>query len=407
METVLVEDSGWEALRPLTWLRPAASLRVGAWTIAERWGRFGGPLRWLCRPVIAPLIPEPAGALPEGVDRVWVRDRWIPDEAVGVLLADGPELAAWTHQGKVWAVRTGSVPEGRAAAGTDAFWEHLAAGASVRALPQEPRALSALSDCIRHHESLFATDLEEILAASPVRGDHGDAAVYGAERIRIAAGSRCDHGVVLDAREGPIVLGERTQVFPHTWIRGPFLCLEDCHLLGGRIGGGTVLGKACRVRGEVEASVFLGHDNKAHDGFVGHSLLGEWVNLGALTTTSDLKNNYGTVHLDAYGRSFDSGLMKVGAFLGDHVKTRIGTMLNTGSVLGLGANVFGDAGVFPKWIRDFSWGAGPGAATYEWDRFLATATVVLSRRGSSMNEPLRTALHAAFDRAREERETHA
>jgi UDP-N-acetylglucosamine diphosphorylase/glucosamine-1-phosphate N-acetyltransferase len=213
--------------------------------------------------------------------------------------------------------------------------------------------------------------------------------------------------VVLDAREGPIVLGERTQVFPHTWIRGPFLCLEDCHLLGGRIGGGTVLGKACRVRGEVEASVFLGHDNKAHDGFVGHSLLGEWVNLGALTTTSDLKNNYGTVHLDAYGRSFDSGLMKVGAFLGDHVKTRIGTMLNTGSVLGLGANVFGDAGVFPKWIRDFSWGAGPGAATYEWDRFLATATVVLSRRGSSMNEPLRTALHAAFDRAREERETHA
>jgi UDP-N-acetylglucosamine diphosphorylase/glucosamine-1-phosphate N-acetyltransferase len=186
---------------------------------------------------------------------------------------------------------------------------------------------------------------------------------------------------VLDAREGPIVLADGCHVFPHTWIRGPFFAGRECLFLGGRIGGGSSLGPGCRVRGEVEASVFLGWSNKAHDGFVGHSYLGEWVNLGALTTTSDLKNNYSEISLENRGEKETTGLRKLGVFLGDHVKTRIGCLLGCGTIVGVGANVIDDPAVTAKWIPDFSWGWGPSAVAYEVERFIETAEIVFGRRG--------------------------
>jgi hypothetical protein len=175
-------------------------------------------------------------------------------------------------------------------------------------------------------------------------------------------------------------------------------------LLGGRIGGGSYFGPHCRVRGEVEATTLLGYVNKAHEGFVGHSYLAEWINLGALTTTSDLKNNYGVVRLDAYGRTIDTGERKIGSFLGDHAKTRIGAMLNSGSVIGVAANLFGEASVFPKWIPDFIWGVGRQASEYAWNRCLRTVETVLSRRGQTCTDELRDALRVAYSESRRERE---
>jgi UDP-N-acetylglucosamine diphosphorylase/glucosamine-1-phosphate N-acetyltransferase len=139
------------------------------------------------------------------------------------------------------------------------------------------------------------------------------------------------------------------------------------------------------VHGEIEDSVVLGYSNKAHDGFLGHAYLGRWVNLGALTTNSDLKNNYGPIRVWTPRGEVDTGLTKLGCMLGDHVKTGIGVMLNTGTVIGAGSNVFG-AVQPPKYVPPFRWGSGNALEAYGLDRFLGTARTVMERRGVQMSE---------------------
>jgi UDP-N-acetylglucosamine diphosphorylase / glucose-1-phosphate thymidylyltransferase / UDP-N-acetylgalactosamine diphosphorylase / glucosamine-1-phosphate N-acetyltransferase / galactosamine-1-phosphate N-acetyltransferase len=424
---VLVEDEGWERLRPLTWLRSAADLVVGAWTIRERWeriastaGRVPAPCRVdaLCRPHVAAIDPTrgisfaaPSVAALDparGELCLWVRDRWVPDETwAREALGFRKIPSVWKVDGRSVALLTRSAAPAGIAPGGDAFWDALAGAGSVGAEHGNAAGvmLTELSDLIRTAGGLLVQDMREIIASTPALAScFGDGVAYAPEQIRIGDGCRIDHGAVLDARDGPIVIGPGTKIAPGTWVRGPFLCRRDCILLGGTIGEGSFLGPRCRVRGELEASTFLGRSNKAHDGFVGHSYIGEWVNLGALTTTSDLKNNYGPVHLEIDGRHVETKEMKVGSFIGDHAKTRIGTMLNTGSVIGLAANLFGDASLFPKWVPDFAWGIGPGVREYAIDKCIRTAETVMTRRGEKMTPALAEAIGIAFRESRGARE---
>lgn len=395
-EIILVEDGGWRELLPLTWLRPPGALCIGALTNRERWSSaLRLPATHLCRPIVASVAAGRSGSPPhDSAPRIWVRDRIVPDEGWSAAIAAARGATAWWEGNRVVAVRSDAAAPAGCEPGSDAFWDALAVGAQ-RAEAPPTVWIEGLADLIRLGADRIARDLDAMLVRSTAPGEAGDGDAYAIDQIRLGEGCRIDRGAVLDAREGPIILGRGTCVFPHTWVRGPFGCGENVLLLGGRIGGGTYLGPGCRVRGEVEASCFLGQGNKAHDGFVGHSYLGEWVNLGALTTTSDLKNNYGAIHLEIDGRRIETGQIKVGAFIADHAKTRIGSMLNTGSVVGLAANLFGEVAVFPKWIPDFAWGAGSGAAAYALDRCLRTVAAVYERRGWQMP----AALPGAFDEA--------
>jgi UDP-N-acetylglucosamine diphosphorylase/glucosamine-1-phosphate N-acetyltransferase len=150
--------------------------------------------------------------------------------------------------------------------------------------------------------------------------------------------------------------------------------------VGGKVGGGSSIGPVCRIGGEVEESIFLGYSNKYHEGFLGHSYVGEWVNLGALTTNSDLKNNYGPVRVMVNGSLVDSGLAKVGAFLGDHVKTGIGTLLNTGVTVGFASNLFGGGMIEERTIPPFSWAGARKREEYRLDKAIETARAVMKRR---------------------------
>jgi len=155
------------------------------------------------------------------------------------------------------------------------------------------------------------------------------------------------------------------------------------------------IGPVCVVRGEVSDSVLLGFVNKSHDGYIGHALIGRWVNLGAFTTNSDLKNNYGFVRVWTPLGDVDTGLLKVGCFLGDHVKTGIGTVISTGTVLGAGSNVFG--GVMPpRAVPPFSWGEGERLGPHRLDKFLATAERAMARRGQSLTPGVRRVLETAW-----------
>ena len=180
-----------------------------------------------------------------------------------------------------------------------------------------------------------------------------------------------------------------------TRIEGPSWFGPGCILQGGvltHVGAGP----RCRLRGEIEASVIQGWSNKAHDGYLGHAWLGSWVNLGAMTTNSDLKNNYGSVRIRTSSRTADTGLMKLGCLLGDHVKTGIGTLLNTGTVLGAGSNVFGGA-MPPGFVPPFSWGSGVELSTHRLERFLETAERAMGRRDIPLTEGMRAVLTRAFE----------
>lgn len=221
----------------------------------------------------------------------------------------------------------------------------------------------------------------------------------GSGRIVLGDGVVLEPGVVLNTVAGPIVLAAEVQVRAHSRIAGPFYAGPGSTILGGSLSAAS-LGPRCKVRGEVESSVILGFANKAHDGFLGHSIVGRWANLGAMTTNSDLKNNYGPVRALVQGRSVDTGLLKGGCLLGDHVRTGIGTLLNAGSVVEAGANLFGGGGVAPKYVPPFSWGWGWGEegerTAYEIERFLDSAERVMARRGVALSEAMRSLYRRAF-----------
>jgi glucose-1-phosphate thymidylyltransferase len=197
-------------------------------------------------------------------------------------------------------------------------------------------------------------------------------------------------GVVFDTREGPIVIDRDCSLTPFTYIAGPFYAAPGCHLDNVRITGGTVLGDGCRVGGEIENSLFGRFSNKHHEGFVGHSLIGNWVNLGALTTTSDLKNNYGEIRLHLPEDRFPTrasslipiktGKIKFGSIIGDCVKTAIGTMINTGTVIDAGSSIFG--GTPFSYVPPLSWGLT--GHSYRPGRFLEDCEKIFARRKQSV-----------------------
>lgn len=196
-------------------------------------------------------------------------------------------------------------------------------------------------------------------------------------------------GVVFDTRGGPIVVDAGVEVSSFSYLEGPLAVGSGSRIDNARITGGTIVGRSCRIGGEVENSIIQDFTNKHHEGFLGHSIVGSWVNLGALTTTSDLKNNYGEVRLEVpesflpagsgdrtKARTMPTGRIKLGSVIGDCAKTAIGTMLNTGTVLDFGCTVFG--GNPPKYVPPLAWGLG--GATYEPERFIADCTKIFARR---------------------------
>jgi UDP-N-acetylglucosamine diphosphorylase/glucosamine-1-phosphate N-acetyltransferase len=204
--------------------------------------------------------------------------------------------------------------------------------------------------------------------------------------------------VVLDFSGGPIWLDDNVTLRAFTRLAGPSYVGVGTQLLGGAISAVSI-GPACKVHGEIEQTVVLGYSNKAHDGFLGHAYVGRWVNLGAMTTNSDLKNNYGNVRLWTPEGEVDTGEMKIGCFLGDHVKTGIGALLNTGTVVGPGSNLFGTEQP-PKFVPPFSWGSGLELTEYELEKFLETAETAMARRNIPLSDRQRRMLSAAWETGR-------
>ena len=222
------------------------------------------------------------------------------------------------------------------------------------------------------------------------------AAITGAGGLYVAKSAEIGAYTVFDTTAGPILIEEGANIYPFTRLVGPVFVGKDSHVMGDRISASSI-GDTCKVRGELSNSIVLGHSNKGHEGFVGHSYLGRWVNLGALTTTSNLKNTYGTAKLWTTAGIRDSGQQFLGTIFGDHVKTGIGLMLSTGTVLGAGANIYG-AHAPPKVVAPFSWGDSEPYDLYALDKFLVMAERVMQRRHVELTPKMRAQLSAAHAR---------
>ncbi|KQC10585.1 MAG: hypothetical protein APR54_03015 [Candidatus Cloacimonas sp. SDB] len=195
-------------------------------------------------------------------------------------------------------------------------------------------------------------------------------------------------GVVIDASQGPVVIDEEVLIMPNAVITGPVFIGKNCIIKSGaKISDGTSLGRGCKIGGELEGTIIQAYSNKQHDGFLGHSYLGEWVNLGAGTSNSDLKNNYQNISAYFYPaqNKVDTDNMFMGAIIGDHVKTAINSSIYTGAVIGIGSNLLGSDPI-TGFVPSLKWGAGNNLQEYDLNKFLQTAAIVKARRGLKTTE---------------------
>jgi UDP-N-acetylglucosamine diphosphorylase/glucosamine-1-phosphate N-acetyltransferase len=210
-------------------------------------------------------------------------------------------------------------------------------------------------------------------------------------------------GVVLDASTGPIFIEKNVTIFPNAVIQGPFYIGESSKIKScATIYPNISIGKVCKIGGEVEDTIIHPYTNKQHSGFLGHSYLGSWINIGADTNNSDLQNNYGSIKVQVNGRHIDSGKQFVGLMMGDHSKTAINTMFNTGTVVGFSSNVFG-AGFPPKYIPSFSWGGNESMKEYKLSKAIETAKAVFARRNKNFEREDEDLFETIFNLTKEDR----
>jgi len=361
----LEPDDPGAAWQPFTGARPLAELRAGAWRIRERWAGvlgledvaiMGEHVADFVDVDSAPVIPF--GDVPGPA--VVARADFAPGQAAVELDRTTHRL---THGGETvaWVIAAGDTWTGPRDAGAAVEMEGLALRGAWDLITALEHLLAA--DCA----GALAGGVEPVPAGSVVLGDPGDVACFGAE---------VEPGVVFDVRHGVVVLEEGVVVRSGTRLEGPLFIGPGTQVMGGAIRY-SAIGPMCRVHGELAVTVFNGYANKSHDGFVGHSVIGHWANLGAGTITSNLKNTYGEVRLDLPGEKVSTGRMNLGTLFGDHVKTSIGTLLSTGTVLGAGANVIGAP--VPRWVAPFAWGIG-GEDIQNVEGFVKVAKRVMPRR---------------------------
>jgi len=264
-------------------------------------------------------------------------------------------------------------------------------------------------DLVKHNGEQIISDFKVLTRNSKkkIKGKvYEGAHLIKKKNIFIGEGAKIKPGVVLDAEGGPIYLGKNVTVFPNAVIEGPaFVGNNSSIKIGAKIYENTSIGEVCKVGGEVEDSIIHSYSNKQHDGFLGHSYLGMWVNLGADTNNSDLKNNYGNVKVTINGEQVDSGSMFVGLTMGDHSKSAINTMFNSGTIVGVSSNIFG-AGFHHKYIPSFSWGGSETIETYDVERSIDVAKRVMARRKIEMTGAEEKLFRTIFDLTKEERKKY-
>lgn len=371
-------------LLPLTFTRPVGEIRIGILTIREKWAAYlQSDLSYLTQDYLAEKFPLHADG-----DALFINGSICPNtELTQALRNMSPGQALYQQSvliafyGKAGHLKTAVSLSRQEFSGSlfvvnqvwDIFKKNGEALIADFALLTKNKSSQPLSDTVT------------------VIGDRN--------QVFLEEGAIAE-ACIFNVSAGPVYLGKDAEVMEGSVVRGPFaLCEHSVLKLSAKIYGPTTVGPQSKVGGEVSNSVIFGFSNKGHDGFLGNSVLGEWCNLGADTNNSNLKNNYGSVKLFNYRelKQMDTGLQFCGLIMGDHSKAGINTMFNTGTVVGVGANIFG-GGFPPTHVPSFSWGGSDGFETYLVDKLAETAEKVFERRAMKFDAVERRIMIALFDK---------
>lgn len=394
---ILFEDPGYRRFGPLTALRPVWDLVIGLETLANRIARRldRQPSSWVPREDMKDLVKEQYGVrathLPTKGDVYLVNGRVIghvPREGLApdcrhLVWTDGPDVIAARIPAKVarrWLKLPKQNPADFSAQMLVTIWGREMGTPEVEIREEKGSLAWWPWDLLRRQGEIIRNSLRRV-GDGAINGDvHHSAILVEESRMHVAEGASVAAGAVINASDAPVIVMEGVRVMPGAVIIGPAVIGPHSTVkVGAKLYGPLTVGPVCKLGGEIEDSIFIGYSNKQHDGFLGHAIVGEWVNLGADTNNSDLKNNYSTVKVVIHGETIDTGETFFGSLIGDHVKTAINTQLNTGTVIGVGTNVFG-AGFPPKTIGAFRWGGAGGFEIYDFEKFRATAELVMARR---------------------------
>jgi len=371
MNYILFDGPFRNALLPFTYTRPVADIRFGILTIREKWERYLGATTTITEDYLVSKFP-----MVELEENTLINASYTPNENL-VEMIQNLKPKQVIYDGEV--VVAFRAAETQSEINFDAF---------------EPLICPELTLSIKNTWSIFQlngaaieADFQLITKNRTSQPLPEQVVAFNADQIFIEEGAILPL-CMLNATNGPIYIGKDAEIMEGSMVRGPFaLCENSVLKMGTKIYGPTTIGPHSKVGGEVNNVVFFGCSNKAHDGFLGNSVIGEWCNLGADTNTSNLKNNYAEVRLWNYeSENFaKTGLQFCGLLMGDHSKCGINTMFNTGTVVGVSANVFGSG--FPRnFIPSFSWGGHSGLSTYLTNKAFEVAQVVMKRRGEEFTD---------------------
>lgn len=355
------------SLLPFTFTRPVADIRIGILKISEKWEkRTGLAVSFLTQDYLQKKFSRKPG------DALAVNGAWLPENGVEKILQKLEKNQSLYFGKTLLATYIGETEKNL----------DLAKEKEIIQLDSEPVLLQKTWNIFQFNGSEIKKDFE-LITSGRKSAEINDpyTRVYSPENIFIEQGATIK-AAILNAENGPIYIGKNTEIQEGSMIRGPFaLCEGSTINMGAKLRGDTTVGPHSKVGGEVSNAVIFGYSNKGHEGFLGNSVIGEWCNLGADTNTSNLKNNYAPVKLWDYtkGGFANTGLQFCGLMMGDHSKCGINTMFNTGTVVGVGANVFGDG--YPRnFIPSFAWGGAAGFSTFQFPKFEEAAIAVMGRR---------------------------
>ncbi len=392
------EDACFDQFFPLTKMRPVYTLRAGIVPLFKRVERYFGDAEicFAARAQVSPLLAETFQDIPVNI---------IKKSDDGVLFLNGrirnygdlPQLirghdssCAYTCGNETIAVmfKGGLLKTAPSVATQREYTEHFAAEAND--IPARETTATMYNYCweiMADIEPEIIADFQKLKTDPTTDKNELPTRVFiiKPEDVILGSGVQVSPGALLDASRGPIYIGGNCRVDTQAAVYGPCYIGPNSVVVAGKVVASSI-GHTCRVGGEVEKSIFHSYVNKYHAGFIGHSYVGPWVNFGAMTTNSDLKNNYSNIRVSVGGKPIDTGSIKVGSFIGDHTKFGIGMLLNTGINIGVSCNLFGGTMIADKEVPSFSWGTTGAYQRYDVNKAIETAQKSAGRRDHRLSD---------------------
>ena len=407
----IFEDEKFADLIPLVYFRPVYELKCGIFTLREKIERFfkSATVSLHCRGYLEATLKQqfPRKMVNKVADDtcLFLNGRVVMDDNLNselqkttgeVIFKNGDTVIGFRLSGE-------NLSSFSKLLNSPVKYSHLP---HLKEIEVEARIINFPWDLITLNKVELPSDIEYLSQITKNLIDPlqiPNTVMLNPEKIFIEKGCTIKPGVVLDAEDGPIFIGKNVKLLHNSVIQGPVYIGHDSTIkVGANIYHNSSIGPVCKIGGEVGDSIIHSYSNKQHNGFLGHSYLASWINLGAGTNNSDLKNNYGTIKIFINGRNVDSGSQFAGLTMGDHSKCAINTMFNTGTVVGVSSNIFG-AGFPPKSFPSFGWGGGESVITFELEKALDVAKKVMERRNVYMTDEEESLFKYLFEITKSER----